>query len=185
MLINTEELVPQYIKKIYETILKGYFINENSYRDGYSQLYQIIDRNEMELRAYFKPLGYILVKRVGYFYFASDDALEKESMLELIVDYIEIIDFLKTLDSNFQASYRFTVSSIESKLSSRNIELQNSASKMRGINAKSNREFAQKIVDKLKKSGFVEEQDSVKGEYIVLNSYDYIESLLKEVEIYE
>lgn len=185
MLINTEELVPQEIKKIYEAILKGYFINENSYKGGYSQLYKVIDSNEMELRAYFKPLGYILVRRSGYFYFASDDAFEKKSMLELIVDYIDIIDFLKTLDSNFQASYRFTISSIESKLSRGSIELQDSASKMRGINAKSNREFAQKIVDKLKKNGFVEEQNTVKGEYLVLNSYDYIESLLKEVEIYE
>jgi len=185
MLINTEELVPQYIKKIYETILKGYFINENSYKDGYSKLYKVIDSNETELRAYFKPLGYILLRRSGYFYFASDDALEKESMLELMVDYIDIIDFLKTLDSNFQASYRFTISSIESKLGGGSVELQDSASKMRGINAKNHREFAQKIVDKLRKSGFVEEQDAVKGEYIVLNSYDYVESLLKEVEIYE
>jgi len=185
MLINTEELVPQEIKKIYEAILKGYFINENSYKDGYAQLYKVIDANEMELRAYFKPLGYILLRRSGYFYFASEDALLKESMLDLMVDYIDIIDFLKTLDSNFQASYRFSISSIESKLSSGSVELQDSASKMRGINAKNNREFAQKIIDKLKKSGFVEEQDAVKGEYLVLNSYDYIESLLKEVEIYE
>jgi len=185
MLIKTEELVPQYIGKIYETILKGYFINENSHKDGYVQLFKIIDQNETELRAYFKPLGYVLIRRAGYFYFASDDALEKESMLELMVDYIDIVDFLKTLDSNFQASYRFTIGSIESKLNGGSIELQDIVSKMRGINAKDNRDFAQKIIDRLKKNGFVEEQNATKGEYLVLNSYDYVESLLKEVEIYE
>jgi len=185
MLINTEELVPQYLKKIYEVILKGYFINENSHKDGYAELYKVIEANETEIRAYFKPLGYILIRRAGYFYFAHDEALEKGSMLELMVDYIDIIDFLKTLDSNFHAGYRFTIGSIESKLSSGNIELLDIASKMRGINLKNHREFSQKIVDKLKKNGFVEEQNSVTGEFLVLNSFDYIESLLKEVEIYD
>jgi len=185
MLINTEELVPQYIKKIYKVILKGYFINENSHKDGYAELYKVIEANETEIRAYFKPLGYILIRRAGYFYFAHDEALEKESMLELMVDYIDIIDFLKTLDSNFHADYRFTIGSIESKLSSGNIELLDIASKMRGITLKNHREFSQKIVDKLKKNGFVEEQNSVTGEFLVLNSFDYIESLLKEVEIYD
>jgi hypothetical protein len=183
--INIEELVPQYIKKIYEMILKGTFINENSKKNGHSELYKIIDNNETELRVYFKPLGYILIRRAGYFYFASDDALENQSMLDQIVDYIDIINFLKILDSNFTVDYRFFIASIEKQLSSGDVDLQDTASKMRGINAKTHREFAQKIVERLKKNGFVEEQDAVKGEYIVLNSYDYIESLLKEVEVYE
>jgi hypothetical protein len=66
-----------------------------------------------------------------------------------------------------------------------NIELQDLASKMRGINATSNREFIQKIIDKLKKSGFVEERNSLNGEFIVLKSYDYLETFFKEVDIYE
>lgn len=185
MLINTEELVPQYIERIYASLLNGAFINENSKKDGFCELYGVIDNNETELRAYFKPLGYLLIRRAGYFYFSSDDALEKESMLEQVVDYIDIVNFLKTLDSNFSVDYRFAVSSIEKKLSDADIELRDMASKMRGLNAKNHREFAQKIVDRLKKNSFVEEQDSVKGEYLVLNSYDYVESLLKEVEIYE
>ena len=185
MLIDTEELVPQYIKKIYNLILRGAFINENSYRDGNSKLYEVIDEKESEIRAYFKPLGYLLIRRSGYFYFASDDALEKESMLELMVDYIDIVDFLKTLDNNFGVGYRFTVASIENRLSSGSIELQESLSKMRGVSSKNYREFSQKIVDKLRKNGFIEEIDSKRNEYLVLNSYEYIESLLKEVEIYE
>ena len=58
-------------------------------------------------------------------------------------------------------------------------------SKMKGINASSHREFIQKIVDRLKKDGFVEEQNSANSEYLVLNSYDYIEAFLNEVEVYE
>lgn len=65
------------------------------------------------------------------------------------------------------------------------IELQDLSSKMKGIKANDNREFIQKIVDKLKKDSFVEERSSVNGEYIVLNSYDYIEYFLGEIEVYE
>ena len=184
MLINTEELVPQYIKRIYEVILRGDFINENATQDGFSELYRVIYSNQGVLREYFRPLGYILLQRAGYFYFARDDAGESQALLEKMVDYIDIINFLKVLDSNFTVGYRFTIGSIETQLNS-SIELQDMASKMRGISIKNYREFSYKIVERLRKNGFVEEQDSVSEEYIVLNSYDYIESFMKEVEIYE
>jgi hypothetical protein len=184
MLIDTKELIPQYIKRIYEGILKGDFFNENSTKDGYSELYKVIDSNEENLREYFKPLGYILMRRAGYFYFASDEAGESQTLLKYIVDYIDIVDFLKILDSNFSVGYRFTINSMEKRLNS-NVELQDIASKMSGISSKNHREFAQKIVDRLKRNGFVEEQDSTTSEYLVLNSYDYIETFLREVKIYE
>jgi hypothetical protein len=184
MLINVSELVPQYISKIYDGILKGHFINENSNKNGYAELYRIISENEIEIRAYFKPLGYTLIKRNGYFYFSRDDAPDHQSNLETIVDYIDIVNFLKTIDSNFTVDYPFVLSSMEHQLNN-NIELQDLASKMRGINATSNREFIQKIIDKLKKSGFVEERNSLNGEFIVLKSYDYLETFFKEVDIYE
>ena len=65
MLINVEELVPQHIGKIYQTILKGGYINENSSKNGNAELYEAIVSRESELRAYFKPLGYALMKREG------------------------------------------------------------------------------------------------------------------------
>ncbi len=184
MLINTEELVPQYIKRIYEVILRGNFINENATQDGFSELYRVVYNNQDVLREYFRPLGYILLQRSGYFYFARDDAEESQAVLERMVDYIDIVNFLKVLDSNFTVGYRFTINSIETQLNS-SVELQDMASKMRGISIKSYREFSDRIVERLMKNGFIEEQDSVSEEYIVLNSYDYIESFMKEVEIYE
>lgn len=184
MLIDTKELVPQYIKRIYETILRGNFINENSTQEGFSELYRVVYSNQEVLREYFRPLGYVLLQRAGYFYFARDDAGESQALLEKMVDHIDIVNFLKVLDSNFTVGYRFTINSIEMQLNS-SIELQDMASKMRGISIKSHREFAHKIVERLSKNGFVEEQDNISGEYIVLNSYDYVESFMKEVEIYE
>ena len=184
MLINVNELVPQYMNKIYDAILKGNFINENSNKNGYAQLHRVITENEVEIRAYFKPLGYSLIKRVGYFYFARDDAPDNQSNLENIVDYIDIVNFLKTIDSNFTVDYPFVLSSMENHLN-KNIELQDLATKMRGINATNNREFIQKVIDKLKKNGFVEERNALNGEFIVLKSYDYLEAFFKEVEIYE
>jgi len=184
MLINVNELVPQYISKIYDAILKSNFINENSNKNGYAELYRVISENEVEIRAYFKPLGYTLIKRVGYFYFARDDAPDNQSNLETIVDYIDIVNFLKIMDSNFTVDYPFVLSSMENQLNN-NIELQEQISKMRGINATNNREFIQKIIDKLKKSGFVEERNALNGEFIVLKSYDYLETFFKEVDIYE
>jgi hypothetical protein len=184
MLINVEELVPQHIGKIYQSILKGAYINENSTKNGSTELYEAIVSKESELRAYFKPLGYALIKREGYFYFARDDAPDGEAALELIVDYIDIANFFKTLDSNFTVGYRFSLTSMEHQLNT-NIELQDMSSKMKGIKAKDNREFIQKIVDKLKKDGFLEERNATNSEYIVLNSYDYIEYFLGEIEVYE
>lgn len=184
MLVNVEELVPQHIGKIYQTIINGGYINENSSKSGNSELYEAIVSKESELRAYFKPLGYILMKREGYFYFARDDISDGESSLELIVDYIEIANFFKTLDANFSVGYRFSLTTMEHQLNT-NIELQDLSNKMKGIKANDNREFIQKIVDKLKKDGFIEEKNSVSREYMVLNSYNYIEYFLGEIEIYE
>ncbi|MEA3227898.1 MAG: hypothetical protein U9P38_02375 [Campylobacterota bacterium] len=184
MLIETKELLPQYMQKIYAIILKGGFINENSSKNSNTEIYNAITTKESEIRAYFLPLGYILMHRSGYFYFAHDEASDKESALEKIVDYIDIVNFLKTVDNSFSIGYRFKLSSIENQLNS-SIELQDLAKKMKGINSKSNREFVQKIVDKLKKDGFVEEVSTQNAEFIVLNSYDYIEMFLSEVEIYE
>jgi len=184
MLIDTKELLPQYIKKVYENILKGNFINENSFKNGNSELYEAIMLQESEVRAYFETIGYILIKREGYFYFAHDGASDSVSALEKMVDYIDIASFLKTVDSNFGVGYRFRLNSIENQLNN-SIELQDLAYKMKGINANDNREFVQKIVEKLKKDGFLEEVNSTNSEYIILNSYDYIESFLNEVEVYE
>ena len=184
MLIDTEQLLPQQIQKIYENILKGNFINENSFKNSNSELYEAIMLKESEVRAYFKPIGYVLMKREGYFYFAHDEASDSVSALEKMVDYIDIASFLKTVDSNFGAGYHFRLSSLENQLNN-SIELQDLAYKMKGINAKDNREFIQKIVEKLKKDGFLEETNSTNSEYIILNSYDYIESFLNEVEVYE
>ncbi|MEA3492035.1 MAG: hypothetical protein U9R27_09070 [Campylobacterota bacterium] len=184
MLVDVEELVPQHIGKIYKTILRGGYINENSAKNGNAELYEAIVSKESEIRAYFKPLGYVLMKREGYFYFAHDDAPESEAALELIVDYIDIANFFKTLDTNFCVGYRFTLSAMEHQLNT-NIELQELAAKMRGIKANDNREFIQKIVDKLKKDDFIEERNAANREYIVLNSYDYIEYFLGEIEVDE
>jgi hypothetical protein len=184
MLINTTELVPQYIEKIFDALLKGNFINENSSKQGYAELYNVIDNQEAQIRAYFKPFRYNLIRRAGYFYFVHDSENQSNATLEMLVDYIDIANFLKTVDSNFQVAFKFKLSSIENKLSD-SLELQDLAFKMKGINAKDNREFVQKIVDKLRKNGFVEEHNSKHAEYIVLNSYDYVEQLLREVEIYE
>jgi len=184
MLIDVNELVPQHIHKIYQIILKGGYINENSMKSGNAQLYDAIVSKESELRAYFLPLGYALIRREGYYYFGRDDASEGEAALEQIVDYIEIANFFKTLDVNFTVGYKFSLTSMEHQLNS-SLELQDLSLKMKGISVNDNREFIQKIVDRLRKDGFVEEKNSVNGEFIILNSYEYIETFLDEVEVYE
>ncbi|SFV74893.1 hypothetical protein MNB_SM-3-1498 [hydrothermal vent metagenome] len=184
MIINTEELAPQHIKKIYQMILKGEFINENSSKNGMNALYEAISVQENELRAYFRVIGYELLCRDGYYYFAHDEASTAKSVLEQMVDYIDIVNFLKVIDPNFGVGYRFTLSSLEMQLNS-NIELQNLAKKMKWVKAKDNREFIQKIIEKLKKDGFIEDIDNTKSKYIVLNCYEYIETFFNEVEIYE
>jgi hypothetical protein len=184
MLIDTKELLPQHLQKIYQLILKGEFINENSSKRGNNEIYEAILAKEQEVREYFRAIGYVLIKREGYFYFAHDDAANTPTALERLVDYIDIANFLKMLDSNFGVGYRFRLDSVENLLNN-NIELQEIVMQMKGLSANTNREYIQKIVDKLKKDGFVEEQNSANGEYVVLNSYDYVESFLSEVEIYE
>ena len=184
MLINTEELVPQHIERIYQAILRGDFINENSAKNGNCELFEAIASKEAQLRAYFRVIGYELMCREGYYYFAHDGASHSRATLEKMVDYIEIANFLKTVDANFGVGYKFSLPSLENQLNI-NIELQELAHKMKGIKAKDNREFIEKTIEKLKKDGFVEEGNVTRAEYIVLNSYEYIETFLNEVEVYE
>jgi hypothetical protein len=184
MLIDIKELLPQHLQKIYQLILRGEFINENSMKKGNNEIYEAIMSKEAEVREYFGAIGYILMKREGYFYFAHDDAPNSVAALEKMVDYIDIASFLKMLDSNFSVGYMFRLESIENLLNA-NIELQEIVRQMKGIHASSNRESIEKIVERLKKDGFIEEINQANGEYLVLNSYDYIEAFLNEVEVYE
>ena len=115
------------------------------------------------------------------------DSTISPNEIDTISDYIEILYFLKTVDNDFSSrnDFTFRLSSLEASLNEK-IELQDIMHKMKAIKkADTNRAFIENLVKKLVNDGFIEEIDTKENKFLVLKSFDYIESFYKEIEVYE
>lgn len=175
------------ITTIFKFLQKGLYINENSSKADIAKAYRYIGDNESLIRALFKPFSYQLIKRPGYYYFVNYDSTISPNEIDTISDYIEILYFLKTVDNDFSSrnDFTFRLSSLEASLNEK-IELQDIMHKMKAIKkADTNRAFIENLVKKLVNDGFIEEIDTKENKFLVLKSFDYIESFYKEIEVYE
>lgn len=179
--------VPNHTSDIFELLSKGQFICSNSGNDTVRKLYAIIDDHFDELYDYFRSINFILEKGDEYYLFTREEnKADLERKLEAAYKWIDILDFLKSVDQSFSAGYRFAPSDILVKLSV-DVNLKNKLESLKKYcgGKEKHAEILDKILDMLRKDHFLELENEIANGYKVLASFHYLEQLILSINISE
>lgn len=174
---------------IFERLRKGLFISANSPNEEIRNLYHILEDNFEEHYNYFATINYILENEEDYFYFSKNiSKTDLQNKLEKVFKWIDILDFLKTYDSNFTVGSRFTPAEISQQLNI-NIDLKSKleSNSLKKIFDKENNDLQCiiKIIKYLKDNNFVALENPRSETYKVLSSFRYLEDIIKMINIPE
>lgn len=170
--------------EIFEFLSKGQFVSSNSVDENLRRLYLVIDENYDELYEYFSAIRFYLMKGNEYFYFVRmENKVDIERKLRQAMKWIDILDFMKCFDNSFGSGFRFTPSDISVRLNL-DAELKDKLTGLRKITEKEKYdESIEKIIEILKKEGFVEEENLVLSTYKVTAAFHYLEQLVATINI--
>lgn len=172
---------------IYELLNKGQFISSNSNDPAIQTLYNIIDKGFDEFYDYFIGIKFILERGDEYFYFSKKEAkADLERKLEKALQWIDILDFLKTYDNNFGSEYRgFTAYDIVTRAST-DAELKSKLEGLKRITKKEKPiEMIEFVLRELSSDRFIEMENEINSTYKVLAAFDYLENLVLAINIIE
>lgn len=171
-------------RKIYERLIRGAFLSEDSIDRDVRGLYTDIEENYADYHDYFLELGLRLEAGQGYYYFsrAAETKLTIEQKLESFAQWVDILDFLKTFDIAFGTGYQFRSAQILEQIN-RNLELRDKARKL-FRKEKTNSDVVEKLVKHLVDSGFAELINNEDQTYKVVSAFRYAEDLVNLITIY-
>lgn len=179
--------IPDNTAAIFEYMQKGPFICSNSTDMDVRDMYNTIDENQEALYQYFRQINYTLERGNEYFYFSR---IESKATLEQKIlrayYWIDVLDFFKTYDETFGASYRFQPEQILVEVNI-NVLLQN---KLDGIRKHfSDKDIRKDVLDnmirQLVKESFMELENEKTNTYKVMTSWHYLEKLVDSINIFE
>jgi hypothetical protein len=184
--------IPKTTGEIFEILSKGQFICSNSSVARISKLYNIIEDEDNYdlLYDYFLNINFVLEKGDEYYYFSrhNESRADTERKLESAMRWIDIVDFLKTLDSSFGPGYSFSPSQAAVKISV-DAFLQNKADGIRNIlRIDENvpyKDLVAKVAELLCRDGFMESENEILNTYKVLSSFKFLEELIDNINIPE
>lgn len=171
-------------QKIYDRLIRGAFITEDSSDPETKRLYCDIEENEDDYGDYFLELGLRLESGDGYYYFSRDRESRQslEQKLLTFSKWIDILDFLKTFDISFSIGMQFRAANILERINL-DVELRDKARKLyRKLNT--NQDVVDKLMQEMTGMGYAElinEQDST---YKVTAAFRYAEELADLITIY-
>ena len=176
----------KYTGEIFELLSKGLFICSNSTNDSIRKLYNYADENFDELQEYFSEINFILERGDEYFYFSRRETkVDLARKLETAFKWIDIVDFFKTFENSFGASYRFTPSDILVRL---NVDAV-LKTKLLGLQKYTKEEkFADSIQRLLKilcTEGYAELENEISNSYKIMASFAYLEEFILNINIPE
>lgn len=179
----------KYVSDIFEILRRGQFISSNHPDDKIQLLYRILEEEKEfeELSAYFAKINYQLEQGNGYFYFSrKEQTTDLDRKLNRAFEWIDILDFCKSFNSNFDVGYRFTPAEIATALKN-NIDLKNKLETMKrlGKSRQNYDERIRKIIDKLERDNFVALEQEISETYKVLDSFHYLKELIQIINIPE
>jgi hypothetical protein len=167
----------RYTKEIFEILSRGGFISQNSISPQRMHLYDAIEDDFQQYQEYFEGIGFLLEGGNGYYYFSrSESKVELADKVQRMADWIDRIDFLKTLNTAFGSGFSFRKSNILEKFSS-DIELKEKARHLY-TDIKTNDEKIDKLIGDLERQGFVELENELDSTYKVTAAFHYIEELI-------
>lgn len=179
----------KYVSDIFEILRRGQFISSNHPNDKIQMLYRILDDEKEfeELSAYFSKINYQLEDGNGYFYFSRKEQMaDLDRKLNQAFEWIDILDFCKTFDPNFDVGYRFSPAEIATGLKN-NADLKNKLEMMKrlGKSRQNYDERIRKIIDKMERDNFVALEQEISETYKVLDSFHYLKELIQIINIPE
>ncbi|MBE0497724.1 MAG: hypothetical protein IBX43_00610 [Campylobacterales bacterium] len=176
--------LPKQSKEIFEILSRGNFLCENSPVRSERDLYAVCEREFGAQYDFFEHIGFYLIHEDGYFYFSKESsASQVEDKLQMILEYIDLVELMLQFSATFGAGFRTTVSELSDAVQS-NVVLKDRLDRLKNI-AKPQTLHAQcaKVFEKFKKGGFMALEDEHAERYVVLNSYHYIETFLNAVKV--
>jgi hypothetical protein len=172
--------------EIFEILSKGQFISSNSVDEDLRRLYLVIDENFDELYDYFMAIRFFLTRGDEYVYFVRmESKVDMERKLRQAMKWIDILDFVKSFDNSFGSGFRFTPSDISVRLNL-DAELKDKLIGLKKYTEKEKYdESIEKVMEILKKEGFVEEENTISRTYKVTAAFHYLEQLVLSINIPE
>lgn len=174
----------QHTKEIYDILIRGGFISQNSVDVQKSHLYDTIEDNVDDYQEYFSGIGLTLEGGNGYYYFSRmENKVDLENKLQRFSEWIDRLDFLKVFNSTFGPGFTFRKSNIMEQFAN-DIELKEKATDLypeeRTLDGK-----VDCLIKELDKLGFIEIENELDGTYKVTSAFHYIEELIDCLTINE
>lgn len=171
-------------KEIFELLSRGGFISQDSTRADVRRLYDYIEENFDEYKAYYQGIGFSLEQGNGYFHFSREESrTELTRRLTSLGVWIDRLDFVKTFHSGFSTGVRFTPSAITEAISA-DVELKEKARKLYAA-PHSAKETVEALLDDLVKAGFIELENEFEQVYKVTSAFHFLEGLVEMLTISE
>ena len=171
-------------KEIFELLSRGGFISQDSTRADVRRLYDYIEENFDEYKAYYQGIGFVLEQGNGYFHFSREDSrTELTRRLTTLGVWIDRLDFVKTFHSGFSTGVRFTPSAITEAISA-DVELKEKARKLYP-GQHSAKDTVQMLLDDMDKAGFIELENEFEQVYKVTSAFHFLEGLVEMLTISE
>ena len=156
--------------EIFELLSKGGFISSDSTDPHIRQLYNQIDGNLTELYEHYASINFFL---------------ELERKLEIAMRWIDVLDFVKTYDNAFAPGFRFQPSDILVRLKL-DAELKEKLGGLKKYTGKEKQdEILEKVLNDLKRDGFIELENEITSTYKVVAAFNYLEELVTCINIPE
>ena len=171
-------------KEIFELLSRGGFICQYSTRADVRRLYDYIEENFDEYKAYYQGIGFVLEQGNGYFHFSREESrTELTRRLTSQGVWIDRLDFVKTFHSGFSTGVRFTPSAFTEAISA-DIELKEKARKL--YSGQHNvKDTVQILLDVMEKAGFIELENEFEQVYKVTSAFHFLEGLVEMLTISE
>lgn len=174
----------QYTKEIYDILIRGEFISQNSVDKQKSRYYDAIEDNFGEYQDYYSGIGLTLEGGNGYYYFSrTENKVDLENKLQRFYEWIDRLDFLKIFNSTFGPGFTFRKSNIMEQFAN-DIELKDKAANLypeeRTLDGK-----IDSLLKELKKQGFIDLENELDGTFRVTSAFHYIEEMIDCLTINE
>ena len=170
--------------EIFEILSKGGFISSDSTNPNIRQLYTVIEDNQSELYDFFAAINFVLESGNEYFS-RRENKVDLERKLEIAVRWIDVLDFIKTYDAAFSSGFRFQPADMVVKVGT-DLELKEKLTGLKKLTGREkHEEMIDKIVNDLKRDGFIELENEITSTYKVVAAFGYLEELVACINIPE
>ncbi|MDH5465014.1 MAG: hypothetical protein OEW60_05245 [Thiovulaceae bacterium] len=175
---------PNQTQEIFELLSRGNFICENSPVRNERKLFNRCEEEHKELYTFFEHIGYYLEQGNGYYYFSKKlQNNQIEDKLEAILDYIDLVEFMLQYSGTFGVGFRTTVSELSEAVKA-NVVLKDRLDRIKGsYKSLTLHQQCAKVLERFRKSGYMALEDEHEERYLVLSSYDYIQTFLEAIEV--